>query len=519
MTDQPPPAAESDVLLKAHGICKSFPGVRALNDVQITVRRGRLNALLGENGAGKTTLMNILSGVFPPDAGEILLNGWPIEFRKPHEAQAAGISTIYQELNLVPDLSVAENIFLGREPLNRLGLIDYREMHTRAQMVLAKLEADIEPMTRVSRLRVRAQQVVEIAKAISFDSRIMIMDEPTSAISEQEVESLFRLIDQLKQRGVGVIYITHKLDELTHIADEITVFRDGQFIAEQAFQEVTHDEIVRMMVGREVTELTRSATKPGSEVLRVQNVSLPRPERADDYSVRNVSFALHRGEILGLFGLMGAGRTELLQTIFGLHSRSSSGEVFVMGNPLKIHSPAEAIRAGIALAPEDRKAEGLVLLMNVAENVSLSCLQLAARFGVLRPGRELDLVGSYVDRLQVKASSLKQCVRNLSGGNQQKVVLSKWLAAGPKVLLLDEPTRGIDVNAKREIYALIDELARDGLGIVMASSEMPEILAVADRILVLADGRMTAEFARGEATEESLLKAALPTRKSQKAIA
>jgi len=519
MTDRPSPAAESDVLLKAHGICKSFPGVRALNDVQITVRRGRLNALLGENGAGKTTLMNILSGVFPPDAGEILLNGEPIDFRQPHEAQAAGISTIYQELNLIPDLSVAENIFLGREALNRLGLIDYREMHTRAQMVLVKLGADIEPGTRVSRLRVGAQQVVEIAKAISFDSRVMIMDEPTSAISEQEIESLFRLIHQLKQRGVGIIYITHKLDELNHIADEITVFRDGQFIAEKAFQDVTHDAIVRMMVGREVTELTRTATTPGSEVLRVQNVSLPHPERADDYSVRNVSFALHRGEILGLFGLMGAGRTELLQTIFGLRSRSSSGDLFIMGNPLKIHSPAEAIRAGIALAPEDRKSEGLVLPMSVAENISLSCLELAARFGVLRPGRERELVGTYIDRLRVKTSSLKQRVRNLSGGNQQKVVLSKWLAAGPKVLLLDEPTRGIDVNAKREIYTLIDELARDGLGIVMASSEMPEILALADRILVLADGRVTAEFARGEATEESLLKAALPKQKSQKAIA
>jgi ABC-type sugar transport system ATPase subunit len=519
MTDRPPLAAKSDVLLKAHGICKSFPGVRALSDVQITVRRGRLNALLGENGAGKTTLMNILSGVLPPDTGEILLNGRPINFRKPHEAQAAGISTIYQELNLVPDLSVAENIFLGREPRNRMGLIDYREMHTRAQMELAKLGADIEPRTRVSRLRVGAQQVVEIAKAISFDSRVIIMDEPTSAVSEQEVASLFRLIQQLKQRGVGIIYITHKLDELTHIADDITVFRDGQFIAEKAFQDVTHDEIVRMMVGREVTEVTRAAAMPGPEVLRVQNVSLPHPERADDYAVRNVSFALHRGEILGLFGLMGAGRTELLQTIFGLHSHSSSGDVFVMGNLLKIHSPAEAIRAGIALAPEDRKAEGLILPMSVAENVSLSCLQLAARFGVLRPGRERELVGTYIDRLRVKAASLKQCVRNLSGGNQQKVVLSKWLAAGPKVLLLDEPTRGIDVKAKREIYALVDELALGGLGIVVASSEMPEILALADRILVLADGRVTAEFARGEATEESLLKAALPRRKSQKAIA
>lgn len=514
MIDLSSPVAEHDVLLKAHGICKSFPGVRALNDVQITVRRGRLNALLGENGAGKTTLMNILSGVFPPDTGEILLNGRPINFRKPHEAQAAGISTIYQELNLVPDLTVAENIFLGREPRNRLGLIDYREMHAQARMLLAKLAVDIDPQTRVSRLRVGEQQVVEIAKALSNDSRVIIMDEPTSAISDHEVESLFSIIEQLKLRGVGIIYITHKLDELVQIADDVTVFRDGQFIAEKPFQDVTHDEIVRMMAGREVTELTRSAVTPGREVLRICSLSLPHPERADDYSVHDISFAMHRGEVLGLFGIMGAGRTELLQTIFGLHSRSSSGQIFVMHKPVTIRSPAEAIRAGIALAPEDRKAEGLVLSMSVAENISLSCLRLAARFGILRPRHERELVGTYIDRLRVKASSSNQCVRNLSGGNQQKVVISKWLAAGPKVLLLDEPTRGIDINAKREIYALIGELARDGLGIVMASSEMPEILALADRILVLADGRVTAEFAYGEATEESLLKAALPKRKT-----
>jgi ribose transport system ATP-binding protein len=517
MTDRSSPVTEPEVLLKAHGICKAFPGVRALNKAQITVRRGRLNALLGENGAGKTTLMNILSGVFPPDAGEILLNGQSITFRKPHEAQQAGIATIYQELNLIPDLSVAENIFLGHEPRNRLGLIDFPKMHTEALTAPSQLGVDIDPRSRVSRLRVGQQQVIEIAKAISYDSRVIIMDEPTSAISDQEVNSLFRLIHQLKRRGIGIIYITHKLDELTHIADEITVFRDGQFIAEKPFQDVTHDEIVKMMVGREVTEITRATTKPGAEVLRVSSLSLPRPERANEYAVCNVSFAVNRGEILGLFGVMGAGRTELLQTIFGLHYHSSLGEILVSGNPVTIRSPAEAILAGIALAPEDRKAEGLVLPMSVGENISLSCLQLVARFGILRPRPERNLAATYIDRLRVKTSSLNQRVRNLSGGNQQKLVVSKWLATRPKILLLDEPTRGIDVKAKREIYALIDELASDGLGIVMASSEMPEILSLADRILVLADGRITAEFARGEATEESLLQAALPRGKTQKA--
>jgi ABC-type sugar transport system ATPase subunit len=518
MTDRPTPIADSDVLLEACGICKSFPGVRALSDVQVTVRRGRLNALLGENGAGKTTLMNILSGVFPPDTGKILLNGRPISFSRPHEAQQAGISTIYQELNLVPDLTVAENIFLGREPLHRMGLIDYRAMHSRAQMLLAKLGVEIDSRMRVSRLRVGAQQVVEIAKAMSFDARVIIMDEPTSAISEQEIESLFKLIRQLKQRGVGIIYITHKLDELNQIADDITVFRDGQLIAEKTFEAVTHDDIVRMMVGRELSDLNRSPLERGTEVLQVRSLSLRHPERAGDYAIRNVSFTVHRGEIVGLFGVMGAGRTELLQAIFGLHAQSSSGEILVAGQRVVSRSPNEAIRAGIALAPEDRKAEGLVLAMSVAENVSLPCLERASRLGVLQPNKERKLVGGFIDRLKVKTSSLQQCVRNLSGGNQQKVVISKWLAAGPKVLLLDEPTRGIDVNAKREMYALIDELARGGLGIVMASSELPEILALADRILVLADGRVTAEFARGEATEENLLKAALPKRKTQKAL-
>jgi ribose transport system ATP-binding protein len=517
MAERSQTSTDSDVLLEAHGISKTFPGVRALVDVHIAARRGRLNALLGENGAGKSTLMNILSGVFPPNAGTLLLNGRPATFRSPHEAQQAGISTIYQEPNLVPDLSVAENIFLSREPLNRFGLIDREKMQTEAQVLLSKLGVDIDPRSRVSGLRVGAQQVVEIAKAISFDAQVLIMDEPTSALSEQEVDSLFELIRQLKQRGVGIIYITHKLDELNRIADDVTVFRDGQFIAEKPFPQAAHDDMVRMMVGREVSELNRSPSTTGADALQVCGLSLPHPDRIGDCAVCDVSFSVRRGEILGLFGVMGAGRTELLQTIFGLHSHAPSGQIVVGGRLVTIHSPADAIRAGIALAPEDRKAEGLVLGMSVAENVSLPCLKQISRFGVLQLNRERKLVGAFIERLNVKASSLSQRVRNLSGGNQQKIVVSKWLAAEPKVLLLDEPTRGIDVNAKREMYALIDELARGGLGIVVASSELPEILALADRILVLAGGRVTAEFAQSEATEEKLLHAALPKGKNQKA--
>ena len=504
-------AANADELLEARGITKTFPGVRALDDVQITVRSGRLNALLGENGAGKSTLMNILAGVFPPDAGEIRLAGRPVRFANPRAAQQAGISIIFQELNLVPHLSIAENIFLGREPRNAAGLLDYARMNRDAAALLTELELDANPRTPVARLRVGAQQVVEIAKAVSFQSRVIIMDEPTSAITEHEIEVLFRLIKRLKERGTGIIYITHKLDELAEIADDITVFRDGKFIAAKPFAGTTRDEMVRLMVGRDLTDLFPKTSTPATgEVLRVKNFSLRHPERAGDFVVRDVSFSVQRGEVLGLFGLMGAGRTELLQSIFGLHPRDASGEIWIEGRQVSIRSPHEAIDAGFALAPEDRKGEGLVLIQSVAENIMLACLEKTSRFGLLQPARELEIAGRYVERLCVRTPSLHQAVRHLSGGNQQKVVLAKWLATEPKVLLLDEPTRGIDINAKKEIYALVDELARSGLAVVMVSSELPEILAIADRILVLAEGRVTAEFARGAATEEAILQAALP---------
>ncbi len=504
-------AADTDVLLEARGISKTFPGVRALDNVQITVRAGRLNALLGENGAGKSTMMNILAGVFPPDAGEIFLAGRPVRFTNPRAAQEAGIAIIFQELNLVPHLSVAENIFLGSEPRNRAGLLDTARMNREAAALLARLELDADPRTPVARLRVGAQQVVEIAKAISFRSRVIIMDEPTSAITEHEVTVLFRLIRQLKSRGTGIIYITHKLDELVEIADDITVFRDGRFIAAKPFAGSTRDEMVRLMVGRDLTDLFPKTSAPaGDEMLRVKNISLRHPERAGDFAVRDVSFSVRKGEVLGLFGLMGAGRTELLQSIFGLHPHAASGEMWIAGQPVSIRSPRAAIDAGLALAPEDRKGDGLVLMHSVAENITLACLDEILHFGLLQPARERELVSGYVERLRVRTPTLQQAVRLLSGGNQQKVVLAKWLATNPKVLLLDEPTRGIDINAKKEIYALVDELARGGLAVIMVSSELPEILAIADRILVLAEGRVTVEFARGAATEEAILHAALP---------
>lgn len=505
------PTTDSDVVLEACGIVKTFPGVRALDNVQLTVRRGRLHALLGENGAGKSTLMNILAGVFPSDGGEIRLDGKPVSFRNPRDAQAAGIAIIFQELNLVPHLSVAENIFLGREPLTRAGLIDDARMNREAAGWLQRLKLAVDPRTPIARLRVGQQQVVEIAKALSRQARVIIMDEPTSAITEQEIAVLFDLIRQLKRDGVAIIYITHKLDELPAIADDLTVLRDGQFVGAKPAGSITHEEIVRMMVGRELSDMySRQPAKRGGEILRVENLSLAHPERRDDFLVRDVSFELLRGEVLGIFGLMGAGRTELLEALFGLHPHRTSGELILEGRNVRFQSPREAIDAGLVLAPEDRKRDGLVLSLNVAHNTSLACLRETESFGLLNARRETVLAEDYVQRLRIKTPSIRQLARNLSGGNQQKVVLAKWLATKPKVLLLDEPTRGIDINAKKEIYALMDGLAAEGLGVLLVSSELPEILSVADRILVMCEGRRTAEFPRAAATEEKIMQAALP---------
>jgi ribose transport system ATP-binding protein len=506
-----PPAEEGIVVLEARGISKSFPGVKALDEVRLTVRRGRLHALLGENGAGKSTLINILAGVFPPDNGEVLLDGRPVAFRNPREARDAGVAIIFQELNLVPQLTVAQNLFLGREPLTRTGLIDDARMNSEAAIWLRRLAPELDPRTPVGRLRVAQQQVVEIAKALSLKARVIIMDEPTSALTEQEVAVLFELIGQLKQDGVAIIYITQKLDELAAIADDLTVLRDGRFIDSRPAQEITHEEIVRMIVGRNLSDLYgRVRVETREEVLRVEGLTLTHPVRASKLLVRDVSFHLHRGEVLGLFGLMGAGRTELLETLFGLHPHRASAKIYLTGQPVWFDSPRHAIDAGLVLAPEDRKREGLVLSLSVAANVSLACLKQTERLGFLDAAREADLVGQYVRRLRIKTPSLQQLTRFLSGGNQQKVVLAKWLATRPKVLLLDEPTRGIDIAAKRDVYELIDELVASGLSVVLVSSELPEILAVADRILVMCEGRKTAEFARPEATEENIMTAALP---------
>jgi len=502
---------QTDMILEATGIEKSFPGVRALDGVSLRVRAGRLVALLGENGAGKSTLMNILSGVFSPDAGTIRLDGREVRFANPQEAQAAGIGIVFQELSLIPYLSVAENIWLGREPRNSAGLIDYPRLHAETVAILERLDLDVAPTALIADLRVGQQQLVEIARALSAQARVLILDEPTSSLSAHEVEVLDGVIADLKREGVGLVYITHKIEELANVCEDVTIFRDGRMAGEALFVDLKRNDIIRLMAGRESKELFhKTPAALGEEILRADAMALPGEGVGRTFLVDRVSLTLRRGEVLGIFGLVGAGRTELLETLFGLHPDRAAGQLTIEGQTVAFTSPADAIAAGLALAPEDRKRDGIVLPMSVAANASLASLHRTLRAGFISEARESAYITPYIDRFQVKTPSLAELIVNLSGGNQQKVILAKWLATGPKILLLDEPTRGIDVNAKREIYAFIDELARAGLGLIVVSSELPEVLALADRVMVMCEGRKTAEFTRADATPERVLHAALP---------
>lgn len=502
--------AHEEVVMEARGISKSFPGVKALDGVDLSLRAGRLTALLGENGAGKSTLMKILAGVQSPDSGELIIDGQPVSYTNPRHALDHGTAMIYQELSLVPDLTVAENIFLGREPRRFNTVIDYATMNRSASEWLQLMELDVSPTTLVRRLRVGQQQLVEIARALAGDVRILIMDEPTSAITEHETEVLFQRIADLKQQGVAIAYITHRLEELEYIADDVAVMRDGCMIGCAELGELSHDDMVRMMAGREVKTSVRSSSATDQVLLRVEGVTLQHPTRPGDFLVNKVSFHVSKGEVLGIFGLMGAGRTELLECLFGLHNGISTGQIVINGTRAKVTSPSDAIAQGLALVPEDRKHDGLVLSMSVGENASLASLGRAERLGFLSGQAERVYVQPFIERFKVKSPSLRERIGNLSGGNQQKVVLAKWLATGPIVLMLDEPTRGIDVQAKNEIYTLINELTAEGLGVVVVSSELPEVMAVSDRILVLCEGRATTEFDRDDASEEAILHAALP---------
>ena len=501
-----------NVIIEAEQISKRFPGVLALNNVDFKVYAGKVNAVVGENGAGKSTLMNILSGVYTEYDGELLLHGQKAAFKDTTDARQVGISMIHQELQLVPHMSIAENIFLGREPLTSAGFIDYKMMEEKARVLLGKLEFGADVKQKIASLRVGQQQIVEIAKALSFDVRVLIMDEPTSALSESETNTLFKLIRSLTAKGVAVVYITHKMDELTELADYVTVLRDGCFISESAVKNIAVDEIIKLMVGRDVKDFfVKKQHEKGAVRLKIEDVSLKKSGEGEKFLLQDISFGVNASEVLGIYGLMGAGRTELFETIFGLHSAQATGAVFVDGKRVHISSPGDAIKAGVALIPEDRKNDGLVLEMAISKNISLSSLGKILKNGLLNDSLEQKQANRYREKLEIKSYSSNQPVVKLSGGNQQKVVVSKWLVTDPKILLLDEPTRGIDVNAKNEIYKLIDDLASQGMAIVVVSSELPEIMAVSDRMITMCEGRLTGEFERSDFTEERILKAALPS--------
>ncbi|QGP90843.1 Xylose import ATP-binding protein XylG [Neomoorella glycerini] len=495
-----------EYIIEMRNISKSFPGVRALQDVNLLVKRGEIHGLCGENGAGKSTLMKILSGVYPYGSyeGEILIEGEVQQFHSVKDSEKAGIAIIYQELTLIKEMDVGENIFLGGEP-NKKGVINYNELYHRAQKLLAEFHVDLNVHSKIKDLGIAQQQLVEIAKALLKNARILILDEPTAALTEKEIEQLMTILRNLKQKGVSCIYISHKLSEVKRITDRITVLRDGKTIATQDTKDLTEDKIIKMMVGRELTErFPKEKFNTGETVFEVKNLSVFDWEKNKPV-VDNVSFRVRRGEILGIAGLMGAGRTELIMSIFGAIKGTKHGEIYLEGRRVRINSPADAIRLGLGLVSEDRKRFGLILQQSVQKNISLAGLNRIARYGIINSNEEFKACNEKVRELRIKTPSLETRVNNLSGGNQQKIILARWLLTNPRVLFLDEPTRGIDVGAKYEIYNIMNELVRKGVGIVMVSSELPEIMGMCDRILVMQKGRLVGEFMRDEATQEKIM--------------
>jgi len=499
--------ATSVPLLEVRGLSKAFPGVQALDAVDFEAHRGEVVALLGENGAGKSTLMKILSGAYRPDTGRILMDGAPIDPENPHHARELGISIIYQEFNLTRNQAVWTNIFLGREvlphgPLRAVNFADRRAMRAKASELLKRVGARFSPDAIVRNLSVAEQQMVEIAKALSDDAQVIIMDEPTSALGTEEVAILFGIIRSLKEQNLTVIFISHRLEEVFRIADRIVVLRDGKRIGSLPVREATIDKVVSLMVGR---VLDRQAVhRTGAAVSRDPQVICEVRHLTRKGALEDISFQLRRGEILGVAGLIGSGRTELARAIFGADP-IDSGEIRIDGRPVALASPSHAVRAGLALIPENRQQQGLVLIHTVRSNIALPNLGVLSRGGVVRERAVHKLVGRYIDKLRIRTPGPLQRVMNLSGGNQQKVVLAKWLATNPKVLIMDEPTRGIDVGAKAEIYAIMNDLVQEGVGIIMISSEMPEVLAMSDRILTMREGRMTGLLERSEATQEKIM--------------
>lgn len=492
---------ERETLLKISGIDKSFPGVKALSNACLSVYAGRAMALMGENGAGKSTLMKVLTGIYSKDAGTIEYLGQQVMFKGPKNSQEAGISIIHQELNLVGNLTIAENIFLGREFTTPFGSIDWKKMHAEADKLLARLNVPHSSHQLCSELSIGEQQMVEIAKALSFESKVIIMDEPTDALTDTETEALFNVIRELKAEKRGIVYISHRIKEIFEICDDVTVLRDGQFIGEVAVAELTEDRLIEMMVGRRLDEQYPHVDVPEGEVrLEVNQLS--------SSGVHNVSFTLRAGEILGISGLMGAGRTELMKVLYGALPKES-GEVRLNGKTISNDCPQDGLNNGIVYISENRKGDGLILGMSVKENMSLTALDHFSKVGRIRHDSEQLAVDDFILMFNIKTPSRDQQIGLLSGGNQQKVAIAKGLMTRPNVLILDEPTRGVDVGAKKEIYQLINKFKQDGLSIIIVSSEMPEVLGMSDRILVMREGRISGEFSREDATQEKLLAASI----------
>jgi len=491
----------SEHILELRKISKSFSGVEVLHEVSFALRPGEVHALLGENGAGKSTLVKIITGVHQPDTGEIILTGQPVHFGDARESRQAGIAAIYQELSLFPDLDVAENIFAGRQPITFGGRVDWRKLYAEAGKLLESLGVKLDLKQKARTLSIAQQQMVEIARAFSINAQILIMDEPTSSLTLHEVDDLFRLVRRLRAEGTAIIFISHRLEELFTLADRVTVLRDGSYVDTRLMKEVTRDDLIRMMVGRTITNLfPKQDVAAGDVILKVENLT-----RAGSFY--DVSFELRRGEILGLAGLVGAGRTNVARAIFGVEP-PTAGRIQVEGREVAINSPQQAIAFGLAYVPEDRQLHGLIPAMPLTPNISLPMLPHYSQMGWLQDKLERKSAYESALQMEVRANNVWQLARELSGGNQQKVVLAKWLSTKPRILILDEPTRGIDVGTKAAVHGLMSKLAAEGMAILMISSELPEILGMSDRVIVMREGHVTAQFSRAEATQENIISAA-----------
>jgi ribose transport system ATP-binding protein len=485
-------------MIEMSGISKAFSGNVVLNNVSFELKPGEIHALMGENGAGKSTMMKILTGIYKRDEGVIKVDGQEVHFNSPQDAEALGIAVIHQELNILPDLTVTENLFLGKEKTYAFGILKKKEMHEEAKALLAKLGLNLDPRTRAGDLSVGKQQIIEIAKAIASNAKYIVMDEPTAALTDREIETLFVTVNELKAKGISFVYISHRMEEIFAICDRITILRDGTYVGVRNIKETTFEEVVAMMVGRELGErFPERHAEIGDVKLQVKNLSAKG-------AFEDVSFEIKKGEILGVAGLMGAGRTEVAQTLFG-YRKLSSGEILIDGKQVNIKSPIDAMKHKIGFVTEDRKTQGLVLDFSIKENIMLANLEKGSKSGVIVPKLENKMVAGYIEQLRIRTSSADLAAKSLSGGNQQKVVIAKWLGTNPEILILDEPTRGVDIGAKKEIYQIMNNLAEAGVSILMISSELPEVIGMADRVLIMREGKVTGMVSKDHMTQENIM--------------